>query len=96
MNSMLHNFEKHIYDINEKIAIADIKLRTIEKYAKDNLVNDVKKTRSRIKYYNKERKFFIIKQNNKTESVAREIKLLIVTIINELDNVQKEINAGVQ
>ena len=96
MNSMLHNFEKHIYDINEKIAIADIKLRTIEKYAKDNLVNDVKKTRSRIKYYNKERKFFIIKQNNKTESVAREIKLLIVTIINEIDNVQKEINAGVQ
>ena len=96
MNSMLNNFEKHIYDINEKIAIADIKLRTIEKYAKDNLVNDVKKTRSRIKYYNKERKFFIIKQNNKTESVAREIKLLIVTIINELDNVQKEINAGVQ
>lgn len=96
MNSMLNNFEKHIYDINEKIAIADIKLRTIEKYAKDNLVNDVKKTRSRIKYYNKERKFFIIKQNNKTESVAREIKLLIVTIINELDNVQKEINVGVQ
>lgn len=96
MNSMLNNFEKHIYDINEKIAIADIKLRTIEKYAKDNLVNDVKKTRSRIKYYNKERKFFIIKQNNKTESAAREIKLLIVTIINELDNVQKEINVGVQ
>lgn len=96
INTLLNDFEKNAYDVNEEIAIVDVKLRTIEKYAKDNLVADVKKVRSKIKVYNREKFLFIKTKNNKTESAAREIKLLIVTIIHELDIVKKEINVGVQ
>jgi hypothetical protein len=96
MNILLNNFQKNINDINEKIASADVKLRTIEKYAKNNLLNDVKKTRNKIKVYNQEKLFFVKQKNYRTEAVAREIKLLIVTIINELDIVKKEITVGVQ
>ena len=96
MNILLNDFQKNINDINERIAIADVKLRTIEKYAKNNLLNDVKKTRDKIKVYNQEKLFFVKQKNYRTEAVAREIKLLIVTIINELDIVKKEITVGVQ
>jgi len=96
MNILLNDFQKNINDINEKIASADVKLRTIEKYAKNNLLNDVKKTRNKIKVYNQEKLFFVKQKNYRTEAVAREIKLLIVTIINELDIVKKEITVGVQ
>ena len=96
MNILLNDFQKNFNDINEKIASADVKLRTIEKYAKNNLLNDVKKTRDKIKVYNQEKLFFVKQKNYRTEAVAREIKLLIVTIINELDIVKKEITVGVQ
>ena len=96
MNILLNNFQKNIYNINEIIAISDVQLRTIEKHATNNLLGDVKKTRNKIKDYNQEKLFFVKKKNYRTESVAREIKLLIVTIINELDIVKKEITVGVQ
>jgi hypothetical protein len=96
MNNLLNNFQKNINDINEVIAIADVKLRTIEKYAKNNLLNDVKETRDKIKVYNQEKLFFVKQKNYRTEAIAREIKKLIVTIIEELDIVKKEITIGVQ
>lgn len=94
MNTLFNSFSKNINEINEKIAIADVKLRVIEKGANDNLQKDIKSARSKIKYYNRKEFIFFGEKKNKLESTAREIKLLIVVITHELDNVQKEINVG--
>lgn len=97
INSLFNSYNDNLNDISERFSIVNIKLRNIQKGAKKELLADVKKTRKLIEKFNSNKVYLVFKNNKYlNEDLARKIKMSIFEIIEELNNVQKEINVGAQ
>lgn len=93
ISNLLESYSKNQNDIEQEIAIADVKLRTIQKGASGSLLSDVKRTRKKIKRYRWASRlnlgFFKADENS-----IRRIKTEISVVVEELSNVKKELLVG--
>ncbi|MEY3881846.1 MAG: hypothetical protein RIQ94_2642 [Pseudomonadota bacterium] len=93
ISSLLQSYDKNYYEIDEKIALADVELRAISRGATGNLLSDVKDARALI--YKYRHIFWLIKsEKNKSENLAREIKKLLSVVLAEFDYVKKDLLVG--
>ncbi len=90
---LLQSYAKNIDDMDEAFAIADVKLRNIKNGANGDLLSDVKIARSKIKAYRASG--WIKKTGNKNEKYAREINTAINVVVEEMNNVKKQLVIGV-
>lgn len=93
LSQLFENFDKNIDEIYNKLEIANVVLRNLQKGASDELLSDIKKARKkififRIKYSFSTRYFKV------SESHARKIYTAINIVVEELKNVKKELLAG--
>lgn len=93
ISRLLGEFTKNLSDVDEKFAIANVKLRDLQKGASNDLLKDIKITRKRIKYfrvrYRLNISFFL-----PGEQLARLIYTDINIVVEELGNVKKSIMVG--
>lgn len=93
LSKNFQNFENNVEDIDNSFAIANVKLRNIQKGASDHLVSDVKKARRKIYIYRFKYStgidYFMPKATE-----ARKIYTAINVVVEELMNVKKELIVG--
>lgn len=92
ISGLLQSYSKNMDDIDDAIAIADVKLRNIKNGANGDLLSDVKTARSKIKAYRVSG--WIKKAGNKNEKSAREINTAINVVVEEMNNVKKQLLIG--
>lgn len=93
LSQLFLNFDKNIDEIYDELAIADVKLRNLQKGASDDLLSDIKKARKKIFIF-RVKYSFSIKYFKVSESHARKIYTAINVVVEELINVKKELLAG--
>jgi uncharacterized membrane-anchored protein YhcB (DUF1043 family) len=93
ISNLFNSYADNIDDIDEAFAIADVKLRNIEKGANGDLLSDVRNARLKIKRY-RSRGWLRNKNRNKNEPSAIEIITAINVVVEEFKNVKKELLVG--
>jgi len=91
--SLIGNYESNINEIDNLLAVANIKLRNIQRGATDDLLSDIKKARKKITYF-KIRRNLIIDSFAPRESNVRRIYTSINIVVEEMINVKKELLIG--
>lgn len=92
ISSLLDSYENNMTELDEKFRIIDVKFRFLEKSANGNLLKDIKDARNKIMLYYK--KPFFSKKIYKSIQAARDIKISISIIIEELNHIKTEIKVG--
>ena len=92
ISGLLQSYSKNMDDIDNAIAIADVKLRNIRNGANGDLLSDVKIARSKIRAYSS--RGWFKKSVNKNEESARKINTAINVVVEEMDNVKKQLLIG--
>lgn len=93
ISQLLIDYSKNIQEIDGILAIVEVKLRNMEKGANGHLLSDIKSARKKIRTYSTRNRFFN-KANNKTESSVRGINTALNVVVEELENVKKELMVG--
>ncbi len=93
LSTLFGDFDKNIDQIDDAFAIANVKLRNIQKGAVDDLLSDIKKARKKIFFF-RVRRSLGINRFVPSESHARRIYTAINIVVEELKNVKKELLAG--
>ncbi len=93
ISSLLSTFVGNEAEIDGSLAIADVKLRNIQKGASGDLLSDVKKTRKKIGKF-RWRYRINIKRFKPEEILVRQIYTDINIVVEEISNVKKEIMTG--
>lgn len=91
--SLLLSFSGNEAEIDKELAIADVKLRNIQKGASGDLLSDVKKARKKIGKFRWRYKINI-NYFKPEEKLVRQIYTDINIVVEELFNVKKELLAG--
>lgn len=93
VSSLLSSFVGNESEIDKELAIADVKLRNIQKGASGDLLSDVKKARKRIRKF-RWRYRINMKYFKPEEKLVRQIYTDINIVVEEMSNVKKEIMTG--
>lgn len=93
VSSCLNNYSDDNHEIYEAFALANVELRCIQKGASGSLLNDVKSARKGIRLYQL-RVFFRVNRFAPTEKTIRHINTKINIVVEELNNVKKELMVG--
>lgn len=93
VSSLLPSFADNEVEIDEELAIADVKLRNIQKGASGDLLSDVKKARKKIGKF-RWRCRVNIKGFKPEEKLARQVYTDINIVVEEMSNVETEIMTG--
>jgi len=89
----LENFSENLHNVEESFAIADVKLRNMQKGASKDLLTDIKLARKKISKFRAKRSIFTSNEN-KSDKLAREIRTQLNIVIEELTLVRKELMVG--
>ena len=90
---LIGSYESNKNEIDNLLALANIKLRNIQRGASADLLSDIKKARKKITYF-KMRRNLIIDFFAPHESHARTIYTSINIVVEEMTNVKKELIIG--
>lgn len=93
ISELLQSFSDNKLDIDKEFAIADVKLRAIQKGASRELLSDVKKARKKIRLF-RWRYWSKITWLKPEERLARQIYTDLNIVVEELLNVKKELLVG--
>jgi len=93
VSGFLQDFSANLDEISNSFAIADIKLRDMQKGASKDLLSDIKATRKKIKRFRGKKPIFA-SEENKSDKAAREIRTELNVVIEELNNVRKVLMVG--
>ncbi|MCY1166535.1 hypothetical protein D9M71_36770 [compost metagenome] len=94
LSSLLGDYTNKTDEINEHLARTDVILRALQKGASENFLKDIKKCRKCIRKYLMKDFLFFWENQNKSEKVIREIKLLLAVIVDESKFVKQSLVAG--
>jgi hypothetical protein len=93
VSSLLSSFIGSEEEIDDELAIANVKLRNVQKGASGDLLSDVKRTRKKIAKY-RWRHRIGIDWLKPEEKLARQIYTDINIVVEEMSNVKTEIMTG--
>lgn len=93
LSQSFENFDKNIDEIYNELQVANVKLRNLQKGAAGDLLSDIKKTRKKIRFF-RLRNLLGFSYFSPSESQARKIYTDINCVVEELNNVKKELLVG--